>query len=131
MDSIDRLQLLSEQMQLEPAEERRENASRPACFTPKQRDAVFVHPAQLPNGQSIKLLKTLLTSTCEHDCFYCPFRAGRDFRRATFKPQEFANVFMELKSQRNCRGNISEFRHRRRRNANARSTLGYCRHSAK
>ncbi|HEY9151379.1 MAG TPA: helix-hairpin-helix domain-containing protein [Anaerolineales bacterium] len=96
MDSINRLQLLSEQMELEPAEERRENGARPACFTPKQRDAVFVHPAQLPNGQSIKLLKTLLTSACERDCYYCPFRAGRDFRRATFKPQEFANVFMEL-----------------------------------
>ena len=96
MDSFVRLQLLSEQMELEPAEERRENAARPVCFTPKQRDAVFVHPAQLPNGQSIKLLKTLLTSACERDCFYCPFRAGRDFRRATFKPEEFANVFIEL-----------------------------------
>ena len=96
MDSFVRLQMLTSQMELEPAEERRENAARPVCFTPKQRDAVFVHPAQLPNGQSIKLLKTLLTSACERDCFYCPFRAGRDFRRATFKPQEFANVFIEL-----------------------------------
>jgi predicted DNA-binding helix-hairpin-helix protein len=96
MDSMDRLQLLSEQMELEPAEEHHETEPRPACFTPKQRNAVFVHPAQLPNGRSIKLLKTLLTSACERDCFYCPFRAGRDFRRATFKPDEFANVFMEL-----------------------------------
>ncbi len=96
MDSFVRLQMLTSQMELEPAEERRENAARPVCFTPKQRDAVFVHPAQLPNGQSIKLLKTLLTSACERDCFYCPFRAGRDFRRATFKPEEFANVFIEL-----------------------------------
>jgi len=96
MNSIDRLQLLSEQMELEPAEEHRENVKHPACFTPRQRDAVFVHPAQLPNGQSIKLLKTLLTSACERDCFYCPFRAGRDFRRATFKPEEFAKVFIEL-----------------------------------
>ncbi len=96
MNSVDRLQLLSEQMELEPAEEQRGNAIRPVCFTPKQRDSVFVHPAQLPNGQTIKLLKTLLTSACERDCYYCPFRAGRDFRRATFKPEEFANVFMEL-----------------------------------
>jgi len=96
MDSINRLHLLSEQMELEPAEERSENTARTVCFTPKQRDAVFVHPAQLPNGQSIKLLKTLLTSACERDCYYCPFRTGRDFRRATFKPEEFANVFIEL-----------------------------------
>jgi predicted DNA-binding helix-hairpin-helix protein len=103
MDSIQRLQLLSEQMELEPAEETRaghkagsEPGTPPACITPKQQEAVFVHPAQLPNGQSIKLLKTLLTSACEQDCFYCPFRTGRDFRRATFKPAEFAGVFMEL-----------------------------------
>lgn len=42
------------------------------------------------------LLKTLLSSACERDCYYCPFRAGRDFRRATFKPQEFAELFMKL-----------------------------------
>src|SRR5574340_663363 len=102
MESFVRLQLLTSQMELEPAEENRgerkpaEIEARPVCFTPKQRDAVFVHPAQLPNGQTIKLLKTLLTSACERDCFYCPFRAGRDFRRATFKPEEFATLFSKL-----------------------------------
>ncbi len=104
MDSFVRLQMLTSHMELEPAEERRAERSvqaphqnlKPGCFTPKQRDALFVHPAQLPNGQNIKLLKTLLTSACERDCFYCPFRAGRDFRRATFTPEEFAGVFMEL-----------------------------------
>jgi len=104
MESFVRLQMLTSQMELEPAEERRAERSveasgenrKPGCFSPKQREAVFIHPAQLPNGQNIKLLKTLLTSACERDCFYCPFRAGRDFRRATFKPEEFAGVFMEL-----------------------------------
>lgn len=95
VDSFIRLQMLTDQMELEPAEEHRE-AERPACFTPKQKDSVFVHPAQLPNGKTIKLLKTLLSSACERDCFYCPFRAGRDFRRATFKPDEFASLFMQL-----------------------------------
>ncbi len=73
-------------------------ADPPACFTPRQKDSVLVHSAQLPNGKNIKLLKTLLTSACERDCYYCPFRAGRDFRRATFKPEEFANVFMVLQA---------------------------------
>jgi predicted DNA-binding helix-hairpin-helix protein len=68
----------------------------PACFSPRERDQAFVHPAQLPNGQKIMLLKTLLTSVCERNCFYCPFRAGRDFRRATFKPDEFASLFSKL-----------------------------------
>jgi predicted DNA-binding helix-hairpin-helix protein len=102
VDALDRLQMLTGQMDLEPAEESaklshaQSSESRPACFTPKQKDAIFIHPAQLPNGKNIKLLKTLLTSACERDCFYCPFRAGRDFRRATFKPEEFAKVFLEL-----------------------------------
>lgn len=96
MDQLETLQTLSEQMGLEHAEESRGEPARPACFTPKEQRAVFVHPAQLPNGRQVKLLKTLLSSACERDCYYCPFRAGRDFRRATFKPQEFAELFMKL-----------------------------------
>ena len=76
----------------------------PACFTPKEKDQAFVHPAQLPNGKQILLLKTLLSSACERDCFYCPFRAGRDFRRATFKPEEFANLFAKLNQSRAAEG---------------------------
>jgi len=93
VDAIGRLKLLTAQMHLEPAED-----AKPGCFTPKQQRETFVHPAKLPNGQNIKLLKTLLTSACERDCYYCPFRAGRDFRRATFKAEEFASLFMNLRN---------------------------------
>ncbi len=96
MDQLETLQVLSEQMELEHAEESRGEPAKPACFTPKEKRAVFIHPAQLSNGKQIKLLKTLLSSACEKDCYYCPFRAGRDFRRATFRPQEFAELFMKL-----------------------------------
>jgi predicted DNA-binding helix-hairpin-helix protein len=96
MDQLETLQTLSDQMGLEHAEESRGELAKPTCFTPKEKRAVFVHPAQLPNGKQVKLLKTLLSSACERDCYYCPFRAGRDFRRATFKPQEFAELFMKL-----------------------------------
>jgi predicted DNA-binding helix-hairpin-helix protein len=105
MNALDTLVELSSQMSLEHAEETRaersvaetkRNPAKPACFTPKEQRAAFVHPAQLPNGKQVKLLKTLLTSACERDCYYCPFRAGRDFRRATFKPEEFADLFMKL-----------------------------------
>ncbi len=96
MDQLETLQLLSEQMELEHAEESRGEPAKPACFTPKEKRAVFIHPAQLPNGKQIKLLKSLLTSACEKDCNYCPFRAGRDFRRVTLRPQEYAELFMKL-----------------------------------
>jgi predicted DNA-binding helix-hairpin-helix protein len=96
MDEIIRLKSLSEQMSLEQAEDH--NPGNPPYLdrTENCHDAVFIHPAILPNGQRIKLLKTLLTSACERDCYYCPFRAGRDFRRATFKPEEFARLFTTL-----------------------------------
>jgi predicted DNA-binding helix-hairpin-helix protein len=96
MDAISRLKLLSSQMSFEPDAEHHAEAASPTCFSPKEQDQAFVHPAQLPNGKNILLLKTLLSSACERDCFYCPFRAGRDFRRATFQPEEFANLFIKL-----------------------------------
>lgn len=106
MNALDTLVELSSQMDLEHAEDASISTSlrsvsaqrdaKPACFTPKEKRAAFVHPAQLPNGKQVKLLKTLLSSACERDCYYCPFRAGRDFRRATFKPQEFAELFMKM-----------------------------------
>jgi predicted DNA-binding helix-hairpin-helix protein len=108
MDQLETLQALSNQMELEHAEEGRSSPAKiespPACFTPKEKRAAFVHPAQLPNGKQIILLKTLLSSACERDCYYCPFRAGRDFRRATFKPQEFAKLFMKLNQSKMAEG---------------------------
>ena len=52
--------------------------------------------ASLPNGKHIQLLKTLLTSACERNCFYCAFRSGREFHRCTLKPHEMALSFMSL-----------------------------------
>jgi predicted DNA-binding helix-hairpin-helix protein len=52
--------------------------------------------AALPNGRTIPLLKTMLTSACERNCTYCPFRAGRDFRRVTFTPDEMAKAFVDM-----------------------------------
>ncbi|MDX1688672.1 MAG: radical SAM protein [Candidatus Promineifilaceae bacterium] len=70
------------------------------CGIPKRRnnkiEAPGVFHAKMPGGKTIPLLKTLLTSACERNCYYCPFRAGRNYRRATFKPEEMANTFMDM-----------------------------------
>ena len=55
-----------------------------------------IHMAALPNGKRVPLLKSLLTSACERNCYYCPFRAGRDTRRVTFKPDELAQTVVKL-----------------------------------
>jgi predicted DNA-binding helix-hairpin-helix protein len=96
MDAIETLKLLSSQMHLEPAEDAdcRNLAGDPLIS--KKPDSFFISSAALPNGKRISLIKTLLTSACERNCAYCPFRAGRDFRRATFKPDEFAHTYIAL-----------------------------------
>ncbi len=55
-----------------------------------------IHMAAMPGGKRLPMLKTMLTSACERDCYYCPFRAGRDFRRATFKPDEMASAVDQI-----------------------------------
>ncbi len=97
MDAFTRLRMLSTDMDLEPAEDDghlRATSTGVACSSSGA--VPEVSQAVLPNGRRISLLKTLQTSVCERNCFYCPFRAGRDFRRATIKPDEMATVFMSL-----------------------------------
>ena len=91
MSDIERLKLLTQQMHLEPAEE--------CHFTPLPpggQEAIAVKTALMPNGQSIRLLKTLINSYCENYCIYCPFRAQRDIPRAAFTPDDFARLFNSL-----------------------------------
>lgn len=64
-------------------------------LTPRRQGGLVLYRAQA-GGRRITLFKTLLTSACERDCAYCPFRAGRNFRRATFQPAELAATFMHL-----------------------------------
>jgi predicted DNA-binding helix-hairpin-helix protein len=95
MDAVQKLKLLGPATRFEPAEEvlvsrRPENRQRANDL------AECVHHAVMPGGKRIALLKTLLTSACERDCRYCAFRQGRDFRRATFSPNELARLFMQL-----------------------------------
>ncbi len=63
-----------------------------------------IHMAALPGGKRVPLLKTLLTSACERNCYYCPFQAGRDFRRVTFKPDELAQVVVNMTQAKTIQG---------------------------
>jgi predicted DNA-binding helix-hairpin-helix protein len=122
MDAQAKLQILAYNAPFEPAEDKRIDLSpaaqqlAPCGHSPAQlkqavdqintsndgtldakRQSLGIAQAVMPGGKKIALLKTLLTSACERDCYYCPFRAGRDFRRATFKPDEMARTFDELR----------------------------------
>jgi predicted DNA-binding helix-hairpin-helix protein len=91
MSDFERLKLLTSQMTLEPS-----GGIECPQLSSRKGNAVGVSHAMLPNGQRIALLKTLLSSVCEHNCNYCPFRSDRDVRRASFTPDEFARVFMYM-----------------------------------
>lgn len=46
-----------------------------------------------PQGKK-PVLKSMMTTACERDCYYCPFRAGRTkMQRITFQPDEMARTF--------------------------------------
>lgn len=47
-------------------------------------------------GKRIPLLKAMLSTACERNCRYCPFQAGRDFRRVTFSAEDMARTFFRL-----------------------------------
>ncbi|HET6446966.1 MAG TPA: radical SAM protein [candidate division Zixibacteria bacterium] len=116
MNALSKLELFSTQMDLEVGGE---NEGRPLPLRPKTRpdrpevlqscaraplktnlqakqESLGITQAVMPGGKSITLLKTLLTSACERNCFYCPFRAGQNYRRATFTPDEMASTFMTM-----------------------------------
>lgn len=63
----------------------------PPSFVP-ERHISYVNAG----GRRMPVLKILQTSACEKDCFYCPFRAGRDFRRASLSPDELAYAFDQM-----------------------------------
>lgn len=68
----------------------------PASSLSTKANSLGIYDAVMPGGRRLPMLKTLLTSACERNCYYCPFRAGRDFRRVTFKPEEMAKAFIGL-----------------------------------
>ncbi len=99
MEAYEKLQLVSSQMHLEPAED-----TNCPQLSARRQDKLSVSDAVMPNGKRIKLLKSQLSTVCERNCYYCPFRTGRDFQRATFSPQEFSTLFMSLYQARIAEG---------------------------
>ncbi len=95
MGPLEKLQLLAQAAAYEPAEDvSLTGTALPLAPTPEALPGC-IHYAATPKGR-IPLLKTLISSACERDCTYCPFRAGRDFRRATLTPDDLARLFLQL-----------------------------------
>jgi predicted DNA-binding helix-hairpin-helix protein len=66
-----------------------------------------LYPAVLPDGKLACLFKVLMTNVCANDCAYCQNRLGGRGREASFKPEEFARAFMQLRYRRLAHGLFS------------------------
>jgi len=89
-DAYQKLSLLDSALDFEPAggEPLNEGAG---SRVPKALPCIS--EVSTPTGQK-PILKAMMTTACERDCFYCPFRAGRNkTQRITFSPDEMANSF--------------------------------------
>jgi predicted DNA-binding helix-hairpin-helix protein len=106
LEPLHKLSLFAEHMDLEPAEEETGAAPRgplpcgavpaPRSGAPNKRESLPISNVTMANGRKMPLLKTLLTSACERNCYYCPFRAGRNYQRATFRPEEMSQTFQDM-----------------------------------
>ncbi|MCP5094393.1 MAG: radical SAM protein [Chloroflexi bacterium] len=110
MDSLIKLKDIATQMDVESAEEvplhpslapaNQQIAPCGQVMSPtnlrKKQDELGIYHAVLPNGKTTPLMKTMLTNACERNCFYCPFRAGRNYKRRTFQPEELAKTFLDI-----------------------------------
>src|SRR5438067_5953425 len=74
----------------EPAGDQPQQERRRAPYQSRSLDECITN-VSTPKGK-LPILKTMLTTACERDCFYCPFRAGRSkTKRVTFSPDELAS----------------------------------------
>ncbi|NDJ61491.1 MAG: radical SAM protein [Chloroflexi bacterium] len=97
-DALDKLTHMGDVTLFEPAGDRPQ-AERPIRepkrYQSRSLDECITH-LTTPRGKK-PVLKTMVTTACEKDCYYCPFRAGRaKTDRVTFRPDDLAGAFDRL-----------------------------------
>lgn len=53
-----------------------------------------------PQKGKIPLMRIMQTSACERNCYYCPFQAGRNYRRVSLTPEELAAAFDQMQRKK-------------------------------
>ncbi len=97
-DPLQKLSLLDSATSFEPAgseplteQQTTKTASIHARHTAKPLPCIS--EVTTPRGKK-PVLKSMMTTACERDCYYCPFRAGRNkMQRITFSADEMAKSF--------------------------------------
>lgn len=94
-DTYQKLSLLEDTMRFEPAgSEPQTEKEAPSQRAPKPLPCIS--DVATPAGKK-PILKAMMTTACERNCNYCPFRAGRNqTKRFTFSPDEMAATHIKL-----------------------------------
>jgi predicted DNA-binding helix-hairpin-helix protein len=89
-DTLTKLIQMGDATTFEPAGDQPQQERRRAPYQSHSLAECITNVAT-PKGKK-PVLKAMVTTACERNCFYCPFRAGRSkMKRLTFSPDELAN----------------------------------------
>lgn len=102
-DTMTKLTLMGEATQFEPAGDQPQQERRHARYQSRSLDECITN-VSTPQGKR-PILKTMVTTACERNCYYCPFRAGRSaMKRLTFSPDELASGLDTLQRANKVQG---------------------------
>lgn len=94
-DTVTKLAQMGEATIYEPAGDQPQQERRRVPYQSRSLDECITNVVT-PKGKK-PLLKAMMTTACERNCFYCPFRAGRSkTQRMTFSSDEMAGAFDTL-----------------------------------
>ncbi len=89
-DTMTKLAQMGDVTRFEPAGDQPQQERRHAPYQSRSLAECITNVAT-PKG-SKAILKAMVTTACEKNCYYCPFRAGRSqMKRLTFTPDELAS----------------------------------------
>ncbi len=84
-----KLALMGDAAAFEPVGDKPQQERRHAPYQSHSLDECITN-VSTPTGKK-NILKAMVTTACERNCYYCPFRAGRSkMKRLTFTPDELA-----------------------------------------
>jgi predicted DNA-binding helix-hairpin-helix protein len=94
-DTLTKLAQMGDATIYEPAGDQPQQERKRVPYQSRSLDECITN-VSTPQGKK-PILKTMLTTACERNCFYCPFRAGRSkTKRVTFTPDEIAGALDTL-----------------------------------
>src|ERR1700693_522094 len=89
-DTMTKLALLGDAAAYEPVGDQPQQERRRVPYQSHSLEECITN-VSTPTGKR-KILKAMVTTACERNCYYCPFRAGRGkMKRLTFTPDELAS----------------------------------------